>query len=64
MNDYENHLLISSKPSASDRSEQVPDNNRKTTATMVDNPPAERANDAPDNFGSLTYVSSKGFFFQ
>ena len=62
MNDNENILLRDSEPSITFNLGEVQDGQMVTPSTMVDNPPEERPNEASDNFDSLTYVSSQGFF--
>ena len=63
MNDNENILLRDSGPSIASSPGAVGDGQMYTPSTIVDNPPEEHAIDRPENFESLTFVSSRGFFF-
>lgn len=64
MNDNENILLRDSEASITGTSDSAFDHNVDAPSTMVDIPPEERAIEPSDNFDSLTFVSSQGFFFQ
>jgi hypothetical protein len=64
MNDIENFLLRNRDPSIGTNPEATLDRQVDTTATMVANQLDQPANERSENFRSLTYVSSKGFFFQ
>tara|TARA_R110000824_G_scaffold229199_1_gene416916 strand:+ start:1162 stop:1356 length:195 start_codon:yes stop_codon:yes gene_type:complete len=63
MNSNENILLKDSEPSIKFIPETGMESKMEPPSTMVDNLPKEPASEAPDNFESLTYVSSRGFFF-
>lgn len=64
MNDNEGILLRDSDSSITSNPETAADHKMDTPSTMVENSPEERTNEASDNFESLTFVSSQGFFFQ
>lgn len=63
MNGNKNILLKDSEPSIKVNSETALKSKMEPPSTMADNLSKERTPDASDNFKSLTYVSSRGFFF-
>ena len=64
MNENENILLRDSEPSNKGDPETVLDRKIDTPSMTTENSAEERTNEPSDNFESLTFVSSQGFFFQ
>ena len=64
MNDNENYLLSSTRNSNGDDRTAVLDHIIDPSAALVADLPEQGARQPSENFNSLTYVSSKGFFFQ
>ena len=64
MSDNENYLLRSKPHSQSSGSLETAGLRNDTDETLVHDLPGNRAPEPDDNLISLTYVSSKGFFFQ